>query len=278
MAKKKELVKVICPTHKRAGKVKTHKRIANLTLTCEERQVPAYTAAYPDVPIEPHPDDLDLMQTWQWVMDKWPGHFWIDDDLLGIYRVYRRPGAWKRAVLSPDRAYELIQRTAETAERLGAYLFGWGKHAHPLTFNGLKPFRLGGYSPGGAYGLLPGHKIYASDDPAIAMASDHWLCLLNAYHHRYAWYDCRFAAGFDATYIGVGGASEERGKLVDGEPAEVTSTRASAGDVRHCDPRLELHAAEPDQEHPQPRPPPDRPPVQDLASAVTRRVAGWQSS
>lgn len=39
---------------------------------------------------------------------------------------------------------------------------------------------------------------------------DYWVCLLNAYHHRYAWFDGRFAFGFKDTYTGRGGMAEFR--------------------------------------------------------------------
>ena len=47
--------------------------------------------------------------------------------------------------------------------------------------------------------------------------SDHWICLLNAYYHRFAFYDKRFAFydkrfafGFHTTWAGQGGMAEYR--------------------------------------------------------------------
>jgi hypothetical protein len=227
--KKPEPIPVVIASHKRAGIVTAHKHVANCLLTCEEQQIPAYAAAHPELEdrLVPHPDGLDLGQTWQFVMDKWPSHFWLDDTLCGIYRIYRQPGAWKSAVMNPEIAYELIQQTAVTARSLGAYLFGFGPHAHPRAFNGLRPMRFGGYSPAGAYGLLEGHKIqsYPKDPLVSSLGRDHYLCLMNAYHHRYGFYDERFAAGFLGTYQNRGGLAETRGQKVDGEPAEVATTK-----------------------------------------------------
>jgi len=41
---------------------------------------------------------------------------------------------------------------------------------------------------------------------------DWWPCLLNAYYHRFAFFDSRFAFGFKDTYVGAGGMSEFRVK------------------------------------------------------------------
>ena len=231
----KELVRCIIVSHRRAGKVLSHKRVANCWLCCEESQVPAYVAAHPEFEdrVMPHPDGLDLLETRQWLVDNAPeNRFEIDDDALGIYRIYRRPGSWKKAMMSRDLAYELIQSTAYLTKELGAFLFGFSSHAHPLTYNGLRPFGFGGYTPGGAVGSLDGLKFHyptAKEDPdhASAMGLDYWTCLINAQNHRYAFYDRRFAFGFAGTYVSAGGTAVERGKRFgpDGDDPEVAATK-----------------------------------------------------
>ena len=134
----------------------------------------------------------------------------LDDDCIGLYRIYRPQGSWKKSVVGPERTYELLQATADRARSLGAYLFGWGSHAKPLTYNGLKPFRFGGYSPGGAIGLLEGAKVWWPTDTTLGDGDDYWVCLLNAHVHRYAFYDRRFSFAFRNTYTGAGGLSEFR--------------------------------------------------------------------
>jgi hypothetical protein len=53
---------------------------------------------------------------------------------------------------------------------------------------------------------------------------DRKICLLNAYH-RYCFFDCRFAAGFNDTYIRAGGLTESRAPGADGIEPEVEATR-----------------------------------------------------
>jgi hypothetical protein len=211
----KEVIRPIVVTHGRAGRVTAHKHIANLWLCCPEGQVDAYVDAHPEFEdrVDPYPDELagNLLKVRKWTY-KFDSAFEVDDDLIGMYRVYRRPAAWKKATLSPERAYEQIQATAVLADQLGAQLFGYAAHANPVTFNGLRPFKFGGYGPGGATGALPGYKGFLPDDERVAVGLDHWHKLINACFHRYCLYDLRFACAFKDTYVGVGGTAAERGK------------------------------------------------------------------
>jgi hypothetical protein len=204
-------VEPVILSHKRAGAVTTHRFIANCTVCVPESQAAEYQAKHPTLPQLVHPDEVvGLWAKREWVRQQIGDHMQLDDDMIGVYRVYRPMGSWKKSVLGPERAYELIQATGDRARQLGAYLFGFGQHAHPLTFNGLKPFRFGGYSPGGAIGVLEGHKFWWPTDTTLGDGDDYWVCLLNAHLHRYAFYDRRFTCGFKDTYSNAGGLTEFR--------------------------------------------------------------------
>jgi hypothetical protein len=218
------MVRKIILSHKRAGKVMTHRRISGCELCVADDQAEAYAACYPELPLLVHPASVvGLPAKRQWLLEQGGDQIQFDDDMLGLYRVYRRPGAWKRAVVGPDRAAEVVEATADTARQLGAYLFGFGKHAHPQTFPGLRPFKLGGYSPGGAMGILAGSKLWFPTDTTLPL-DDYWVCLLNAYYHRFAFYDFRFSAGFTATYTGAGGMAEFRAPANGDREPEVQAT------------------------------------------------------
>jgi hypothetical protein len=198
-------------SHKRAGKVTTHTQIAGCKLCIPEAQVDAYEAAYPNVELVPHPDDvIGLWAKREWVRTHHGDHVQLDDDMVCIFRLYRPAGGWKRVSLSPSRAAELIDRTCETAEKLGAFLFGFGQHAHPLTYNALRPFRFGGYTPGGCLGLREGSRLWWPTDLSLPDGDDFWICLLNAHLYRYSFFDRRFAAGFRGTFVAAGGLQEFR--------------------------------------------------------------------
>lgn len=207
-------------SHKRAGDVTTHKYVSNCKICIPESQVDEYTKAHPELEQIVHPDTVvGLWAKRQWVKERYGDHVQLDDDSIGIYRVYRPLRSWKKSVMGPDRAYELLQMSADRARKLGAFLFGWGQHAHPLTYNGLKPFRFGGYTPGGALGILSGAKFWWPTDTSLGDGCDYWVCLLNAHYHRYSFFDRRFTFAFRGTYSRGGGLNEFRAGVEGGTEA-----------------------------------------------------------
>jgi hypothetical protein len=195
----------ICVYHRRAGKVTTHRAIANIKICVPENQVEEYAKHHPRETILPHPDSvIGLMPKRQWIYDKFGDNFQVDDDVIAMYRTWRPMGSRKGTACSAQRAYEVIQQHAETAKQLGAYLFCFAGHAHPLTYNPMRPFRFGGYTYGAAFGLLAGSKIKLTDC-GLVEGGDYWLSLINAYHHRYCFIDSRFSVATHDSFAGVGG-------------------------------------------------------------------------
>lgn len=198
-------------SHKRAGVVTTHRYVAGCVICIEESQAEEYARKHPDLPQVIHPDKVvGLWAKREWCRKQFDDHVQLDDDMIGFYRVYRPLHGWKKSVLGRERAYELIQATCDRATKLGAYLFGFGQHAHPLTFNGLKPYRFGGYTPGGCLGIRKGAKFFWPTDTTLGDGDDYWVCLLNAHFHRYSFFDRRFTAAFRGTYSRGGGLNEFR--------------------------------------------------------------------
>lgn len=204
-------IQVIIVSHKRAGRVTTPRYVANAKVCVPASQAADYARYHAKTDLLVHPDSVvGLPAKRQWVYQTLGDVFMLDDDCIGLYRIYREERSKGRGQMcSAERAYELIQLAGETARKLGAYLFGFGSHAHPMTYNQFRPFKFGGYTPGGAMGLLKGSKLWFPTDVTLPI-DDYWICLLNAFYHRYAWYDCRFAFGFKDTYRGSGGMAEYR--------------------------------------------------------------------
>lgn len=195
------IVQPVILSHKRAGRVTTHKHVAKCKICIPESQADEYARAHPDLERIVHPDSvIGIWAKREWCRVELGDHVQLDDDSTGIYRVYRAPGSWKKGKLGPDRAHELLQMTADRARKLGAYLFGWGQHLHPLTYNGLRPFRFGGYTPSGALGILSGAKFWWPTKAPVQDGEDYWICLLNAHYHRFSFLDRRFAFAFKGTY------------------------------------------------------------------------------
>lgn len=207
-------IPVVISTHRRAGRVSTTKHVANAMLCMEESQAGEYAEHHDKASFLVHPDSVKgLGAKRNWLYERLGDFFQLDDDVIGAYRRYRPAGGRRGTMCSPERAYEIIQQSAATAREMGAYLFGFGTHAHPLAYDPNRPFRFGGYINGGAFGLLKGSMISWPPEiiPArLMVASDHWVVLLNAYHHRYAFIDERYVFAITGTYTAPGGLREWR--------------------------------------------------------------------
>ncbi len=203
-------IEILILSHKRAVRATTHRYVEGSKFLVAESQADAYRRAHPDVEVLTHPDSVYGMSAKrEWTRVNFGDQIQLDDDSVGMYRIWRPPADRKRAVCSPATARDVIEATAETARELGAYLWGFGSHAHPLTYRGNRPFKFGGYTPSGAVGLLAGSRLFWPPDCTLPI-EDYWICLLNAYHHRFGFYDCRFAFAFANTYTGQGGNEEFR--------------------------------------------------------------------
>ena len=199
-------------SHKRAETMTTQRHVPGCTVCVPESQAAEYLELHPGLPQLVHPDSVvGIWAKREWVRQNAGGdHVQFDDDVTGCYRVYRGVGSWKKSTLGPDRVGELVEATADRARRLGAFFFGWGQHARPLTYNGLKPFRFGGYTPSGAMGLLKGCKVWWPTDRELGDGDDYWACLMNAHLHRFAFFDRRFVFTFRPTQGAAGGLNEFR--------------------------------------------------------------------
>lgn len=202
-------IPLVILSHRRAGRVLTHKNIADTVLCVPESQVADYAQHHDRKTFIVHPDSIiGGSNKRQWVYERLGDVFFLDDDCTGMARLWRPKEGRKSATVSPRRAAEIIRNTAETAKECGAFLFGFGNHPNPITYHPLRPFCYGGYITGGAMGLLAGSKI-SHPDTTLPLA-DFWVCLINAYHHRFSFVDTRFGFGFAETYTGTGGNSEFR--------------------------------------------------------------------
>jgi len=207
-------VPIVILSHKRAGRVTTHEHVKGAKVCVPEGQAEDYARFHAPETLLVHPDTVvGLCAKRQWVCERCGDVMMLDDDSNGLYRLYRPRDATiyraRRTRCSPTRAAEIVQAVAETARRLGAFLFGFGAHCNPVTYYPGRPFSFGGYTPGGSVGVLAGSKLWWPEDCTLPV-DDWWVCLLNAYYHRYAYYDRRFAWSFAETYRRQGGMAEFR--------------------------------------------------------------------
>ena len=203
-------IPIIIVSHKRAGSVTTHRIVPHALVCVPCSQAGEYLKHHREETLVVHPDSVvGLCAKRQWVYEKYGDVMMIDDDCVGMSRLHRPAGHPRRANATPQRTWEIMQATAETARNIGAYLFGFNVHAHPRTYVPGRPIRLGGYSQWGFQGLLAGSKLWWPTNCTLPI-DDYWICLLNMHFHRYAYYDMRFALQFRGTYTNPGGMSEFR--------------------------------------------------------------------
>lgn len=229
----KELVKIVIPSYKRAGKVTTHKTVANCAIVCREEEYEDYKKAYPELEIIAIPKGEiknGISDTREWIMRNVNNGnvFMLDDDIPAWHRGYN-PGQYssmatnndeviQESVVSPETMYEIIQADAHMAKALGIYLFGFTVAANPRDCIPQAPYKLNTIFSGGAFGVLrgePGCKLELPyHEPRVALCEDYYLAALNAYHHRVNLVNFRFYET-STTFRNTGGLSEYRSS--DGE-------------------------------------------------------------
>lgn len=202
-------IKIVIPSHKRAQAVSTTKVVPNAILCVPESQGPEYRKYNLDVEILTHPDDIiGLAAKRTWIYAKCGDVMMLDDDLTRMVRLYVEPNSLQQSTMKPKEVYARIQSTALTAREMGAFLFGFATDADGRNFKPQRPFRLTGLCNGSSFGLLKGSKIFFHKD-CIAV-EDYFGSLVNAYYHRYAFFDLRFGFAQKKTFKNAGGQSEFR--------------------------------------------------------------------
>jgi hypothetical protein len=198
-------VKVLTPSHNRAGKVKSLTSVEGIALLVSENEVSVYREHYPDTEIVVVPDDQKgLAAARQFALDTFGSVFMVDDDCPKV-RDMMADGA---VYLSPVEANDLIQNTALTARELGAYLFGFSHVPFPIMANPMNPMVITGFVQCHSIGILSGSSLYFH--PQISLHDDYWISALNAYHHRIILKDMRYYFQQIGTFQTAGGLSDQR--------------------------------------------------------------------
>jgi hypothetical protein len=197
-------IKVVIPSYRRAGNVKTIKVVSPCIICVPESELQSYKECYPNIEIVPHPDSIiGLALKRQWIYDHFGDIFMLDDDISMARRLWPMSGTKKATELTPDEAYAAIQWCGNTARLCGCYLFGFNKVPNPIIYDPFRPIMLSGYVTGCAIGLLRGSRItYSAESIAV---EDFYVAGLNAYYHRKAFLDLRFNFVQEETFKRAGG-------------------------------------------------------------------------
>jgi len=200
-------IKIIIPSEDRAESVLTN--IEGAILYVPEAQAEAYATHNPGLEILHHGRFRNLAEKRQAIYDKFGDHFQVDDDIAFVSRQYKK-GSNRRDHLTPREINDVIQGTHQAAKAAGAHLFGFNRSPNPKHYNAHKPIMLVGYINACAFGLRVSPHLFFS--PHTTAAESHWINLLNAYYHRFAWIDTRFhfAQAPGSTFFRPGGQTGRR--------------------------------------------------------------------
>jgi len=125
-------------------------------------------------------------------------------------------------------AKEIIDETCDIAKQMGAYMFGFSPISDRRVYTDYTPFRLTGYiNSGVGIGLLSGSNLRV--DGKLKVCGDYYLCLLNAYHHRFYFQDLRYGFKVSKTFRNRGGLASIR--TIDVEKESYEYLRSLFGDA-----------------------------------------------
>lgn len=192
----------------RALTMTTHRLTPDAIVCVPQSQAAEYRPV--GLEILAHPDSVKgLTPKLNWILDRFktePQLLLLDDDLVALAKCFTSPG--ERGVHSKDPAHisAVIHQTAQLADELGAYLWGFeANHEAIRYYTGLKPFMLTGYINGCATGFRRGHGLRY--DERIIAKNDFDICCQNAYRHRLVFKNCRYSFVQKNTFCGAGGQS-----------------------------------------------------------------------
>jgi hypothetical protein len=202
-------VTIVCPTHGRAGNVKSFGVFGpSLPLVVMEgEQAELYRDAYPNAELIVHPKMTGVNPKRQWIYEQFGDCFMIDDDVDSLLDHGALPGEPMK-IRDPERARDIVQRACDTAEDLGCYLFGFQQQPNPSLYKPQDPFRLRGLITGAALGIRAGSKLWFPGK--LHGSGDLWISALNAFHHRFLFIDNRYCFPNVNTFQNVGGLAGVR--------------------------------------------------------------------
>ena len=199
-------LQIICPSTKRASEVLTSKFVANLIICCPNIEVSDYKKHNPNVEVLGVPDNVKgIVSTRQWILDNFEEPFMIDDDVKGLYKFEGEKCELDKTKGLID---ALIQNMYKICSSAGIYMYGFGNHTRPQTFNRLEPFSSKTYICGSFCGFTKNHNL--SYDINYPEAEDYYISLLCLYKHRKLFIDQRFRPNTVGNFQRQGGCQTYR--------------------------------------------------------------------
>lgn len=202
---------IACMTHGRAGRVETFRVLPDVPLCVAKSQEPLYREHYPDAEYIVHPDEVvGIAPKRQWLLDRHPRVFMLDDDLKHMVDLSVPAGEDSR-IRDPQRVRDLIASLFHTADQLGVHAVGFGSYVDPALYRPHRPFAMTGFISGYCLGLIRSPKVRLPYPHAPWLLTDDlYVSAMTQFHHRMIFQDLRY--GFQAvkTWVGTGGMATHR--------------------------------------------------------------------
>lgn len=189
---------VVCPTYKRAGKVKTIKIFGDwLTLACHRSEAAKYRKAYPKNHVLAMPDSLkgNMAKVRNWILyNSHPGRsgeiLMVDDDLSYI-ALYEK---MKKRELGREQVKSLVEAGFRMCREAGTRLWGINLQYDPDFYREYSPFSFLSPVLGPFLGIFHDHKDAVEFDADLGLNEDfdfflqmvhrfHRVLRFNKYHY-----------------------------------------------------------------------------------------------
>lgn len=222
-------IKIVCPSKGRASAVNTAKFVDDLILVVPAKEVDEYKDFNPMCEVIAEPNHVrNIVSSRQFILDTFDNVFMMDDDLVNVRRNYIEEGE-PYLVDDPVEVRALIQRAADIAEDVGAFMFGFQNIRTPLHYIDQQPFKFTGYLNASYTGYLKGHGL--NYDTSYVEGEDHYMSCLNVYKNRYMYIESRYSIVTQGNFEAEGGCQTDRTK--DGMLETTLKLRRQFGNVIH---------------------------------------------
>jgi hypothetical protein len=202
-------VRLICPTHGRAGKMLVHKLLPDIALCVSESQAPLYKAAHPTSELVVHPDSIvGIGPKRQWIVDNVGACVQVDDDIVAISDVQAGVGEAIR-VTDVKKIEAILERLMDMTEQMGIHVCGLSSYAHPAMYRPQNPFSLKQMIGSGVMGVRPSEKIVWPEKTDL-LNDDLYISALAMHYDRMVLTDLRYAAVAAKTWTSTGGMQSMR--------------------------------------------------------------------
>ena len=203
------MIKIVSPSHLRAGHCTTHKVVADVSYCVPKKQAGLYREHYPDVEIIEHPDSVvGISPKRQWIYEKFGDVFMVDDDVVSVRRAYLPPNH-KKPPLKPSEVRDWIYDLYGICKDLNVFMFGVRVVSGLSIYDGNMPIAINTPISGGGIGLIKNDKIYFPDSETQLM-EERFAQLVCIHYERMTIKDNRIAFIVKDKGRGVGGCSTIR--------------------------------------------------------------------